>query len=75
MAVRRRQVRQLGGKRLLIALVIVCLAAAGLMAGAMVWAEFEARDSLTAGVLALGIMAMLLREGYYQWRQEHDRRL
>ena len=29
----------------------VCLAAAGLMAGAMVWAEFEARDSLTAGVL------------------------
>ena len=30
MAVRRRQVRQLGGKRLLIALVIVCLAAAGL---------------------------------------------
>ena len=53
----------------------VCLAAAGLMAGAMVWAEFEAKDSLTAGVLALGIMAMLLREGYYQWRQEHDRRL
>ena len=52
----------------------VCLAAAGLMAGAMVWAEFEARDSLTAGVLALGIMAMLLREGYYQWRQD-DRRL
>ena len=32
MAVRRRQVRQLGGKRLLIALVIVCLAAAGLCA-------------------------------------------
>lgn len=52
----------------------VCLAAAGLMAGAMVWAEFEARDSLTAGVLAIGIMAMLLREAYYQWRQD-DRRL
>ena len=52
----------------------VCLAAAGLMAGAMVWAEFEAKDSLTAGVLALGIMAMLLREAYYQWRQD-DRRL
>ena len=52
----------------------VCLAAAGLMTGAMVWAEFEARDSLTAGVLALGIMAMLLREGCYQWRQD-DRRL
>ena len=32
MAVRRRQVRQLGGTRLLIALVIVCLAAAGLCA-------------------------------------------
>ena len=52
----------------------VCLAAAGLMTGAMVWAEFEARDSLTAGVLALCIMAMLLREAYYQWRQD-DRRL
>ena len=52
----------------------VCLAAAGLMAGAMVWAEFEARDSLNAGVLALGLIAMLLREAYYQWRQD-DRRL
>lgn len=53
---------------------LVCLMAGSLMLWLMMWLVYEANDLSSAVIVGAGMMAMVLREAYHQWRMEHARR-
>ncbi len=53
---------------------LVCLVTGSLMLWLMMWLVYEANDLSSAVIVGAGMMAMVLREAYHQWRMEHARR-
>ena len=53
---------------------LLCYLAGVMLFGLMVWHVYEADDLSTALMLFGAMMAMVLREAYHLWREDHVRR-